>query len=102
MGSQLTVSFPDFNVDNTTEAKQPGPATYVSFTVSDKKLTIYSDGEYKPLQGITKVTVHGVADEPMHVEGAEQENVSWKENTNTLVVEGVQLALNGESTLKWE
>ena len=70
--------------------------------MSDKKLTIYSDGEYKPVQGITKVTVHGVADEPMEVEGVEQENVSWKETTNTLTVEGLQLALNGESTLKWE
>jgi hypothetical protein len=70
--------------------------------VSDKKLTIYSDGEYKPAQGITKVTIYGVADEPMDVEGVEQDNVSWKEATNTLMVEGLQLALNGESTLKWE
>lgn len=70
--------------------------------MSYKKLTIYSDGEYKPVQGITKVTVYGVADEPMEVEGVEQENVSWKEATNTLTVEGLQLASNGESTLKWE
>ena len=70
--------------------------------MSDKKLTIYSDGEYKPVQSITNVTVYGVADEPMEVEGVEQENVSWKETTNTLIVEGLQLGLNGESTLKWD
>jgi hypothetical protein len=46
--------------------------------------------------------VYGVADEPMEVEGVEQENVSWKEATNTLIVEGLQLAVNGESTLQWE
>jgi hypothetical protein len=84
------------------QRSQIGPATYISFTVSDKKLTIYSDGEYKPVQGITKVTIYGVADEPMDVVGGEQDNVSWKEATNTLIVEGLQLALNGESTLKWE
>jgi hypothetical protein len=70
--------------------------------VAQNKLTIYADGNYKPVQGINKVTVHGVADEPMQVEGAEQENVSWKDATNTLVVDGLQLALTGESELKWE
>lgn len=70
--------------------------------MSDKKLTVYSDGDYKPVQGINKVTIHGVTEEPMNVEGVEQENVSWKETTNSLVMEGVQLALNGESTLSWE
>lgn len=38
----------------------------------------------------------------MQVEGAEQENVSWKERTNALVVEGLQLALSGETTVSWE
>jgi hypothetical protein len=38
----------------------------------------------------------------MEVEGVEQENISWKEAINTLMVEGLQLALHGESTLKWE
>jgi hypothetical protein len=38
----------------------------------------------------------------MQVEGAEQESVSWKEETNALIVEGLQLAVDGESTLSWE
>jgi hypothetical protein len=46
--------------------------------------------------------MYGVSNEPTHVEGAEKKNINWKESTNTLVVEGVQLALGGESTLKWE
>lgn len=74
----------------------------MTFKVSDNKLTIYADGDYKPIQGITKVTIYGVLDEPGQVDGAEKKNVSWKDSTNALVVEGVQLALGGESTLKWE
>jgi hypothetical protein len=70
--------------------------------VSKNKLTVYADGEYKAVQGITKITVYGVKEEPIQVEGAEQENVSWKEGTNALVVEGLQLALSGENTVSWE
>jgi hypothetical protein len=54
------------------------------------------------VQGIVKVTIHGVREEPLQVEGVDQENVSWKEGTKTLVVEGLQLAVDGESTLGWE
>jgi hypothetical protein len=70
--------------------------------VSNKKLKIYADGDYKAPQGIPKVTVYGVVDEPMNVEGVEHENVSWLEATNTLLVNGLDLVLNGESTLSWE
>jgi hypothetical protein len=70
--------------------------------VSNKKLKIYADGDYKPAQRITKVTVYGVVDEPMNVEGVDHENVSWLEATNALLVNGLDLVLNGESTLSWE
>jgi hypothetical protein len=54
------------------------------------------------VQGIVKVTIHGVKEEPIQVEGVDQENVSWKEGTKTLMVEGLQLSVDGDSTLSWE
>ena len=73
----------------------------MSFSVSDGKLRIYGDGDYKPTESITKVTIYGL-EKTIEVDGIEQAKSAFRDNTKVFDIEGVQLPLVGESEICWE
>lgn len=78
-----------------------GSTTFVSFSVSGGQLKVYGDGDYKPSEAITKVTIYGL-EETVNVEDVEGARSAFRENTKVLDIEGVQLSLVGESKIQWK
>lgn len=76
-----------------------GSTTYVSFTVSAGQLKVYGDGTYKPEKGIKRLAIYGL-EQQVRVDGAGK--AGYRENSKVFDVEGLDLALSGESSISWE
>lgn len=73
----------------------------MSFSVSGGTLKVYGDGDYKPSQVITKVTIYGL-EKTVEIDGVEQAKSAFRANTKVLDVEGLDVSLIGESKIQWQ